>query len=271
MATTTAPSTHDVLITEDDGVLTVTLNRSHARNALSEAALDVLEAALADVLRRAGEVRVVVFRGAGGTFCAGGDLKAFRDGFQTESDPDTTARMNRRLGTLLTALDRLPAVVIAAVEGAAMGGGVGLATVADVTIATADARFSMTETTLGLPPAQISPFVVARVGAHQARRLMLTAAVLDATEAAGVGLVDTVVADAESLDREIARVTAAVRRCAPLANAMSKTLVHRVAEVPHEALLDEAARLFAEALLGAEARAGVQAFVDRRPAPWGQP
>lgn len=266
---TTEVENQDLLLHEEHGVLTITLNRPEQRNALSDAVLDMLEGVVTDVNSRRGEIRVVVIRGAGGTFCAGGDLKAFKSAFQEGgADRDGTAKMNRRFGTVLDALDRLPAVVVAVVEGAAMGGGVGLAAIADVTIATADARFSMTETTIGIPPAQISPYVVARLGAHQARRLMLTAANIDGVEAARVGLADIVVADSAELDQAVADVVRQVRRCAPLANAVSKDLVLAAAVVPLDQLLDDAAYAFADALLGDEAKAGVAAFVQRGAAPW---
>lgn len=266
---TTEVRSPDVLVHEEDCMLTVTLNRPERRNAMTDAAMDILEGVVADVHGRRGEVRVVVIRGAGGTFCAGGDLKTFQSAFQEGSaDRDATATMNRRFGTLLSGLDRLPAVVVAAIEGAAMGGGVGLAAIADVTLATADARFCMTETTIGIPPAQISPFVTARLGAHQARRLMLTAADIDGSEAARIGLVDTVVPDPAALNRAITDVVTQVRRCAPRANAVSKDLVHAAAIRPLEEVLDQSAYAFADALLGDEAKAGVRAFVQRGPAPW---
>ncbi|AXQ31836.1 enoyl-CoA hydratase/isomerase family protein [Solimonas sp. K1W22B-7] len=259
----------DLLLDERAGVLTVTLNRPERRNALSATLINSLQQLATYARQNHGTLRAVVLRGAGGVFCAGGDIKDFRSVSQNGvSDARQIAAHNRTYGTLLSALDRLPQVVIAAVEGAAMGGGVGLASIADITLATADARFSLTETTLGLPPAQISPFVVARVGAHQARRLMLTAARFDAATAAALGLVDEVLADSIALDRAIERVLAQVLRCAPGANAMTKNLVHAAATTPLDELLDTAAAQFAAAMLGAEARDGVSAFISKGHPSW---
>ena len=259
----------DVLVEDRDGVLYVTLNRPERRNALSASVIERLEDVVTYVADHPNEVRAVVLRGAEGVFCAGGDIKEFKIVFQEGgSDHSAVAANNRRGGAVFTALDRLPTVLIAAVEGAAMGGGVGLAAVADITLATADTRFSLTETTLGIPPAQISPFVTARVGQHQARALMLTAARIDAQEAHRVGLVDRVVADSAALDDAVDDVLAQIRRCAPSANAESKALVHMAAITPLEDLLDVAAGKFADAMLGAEAREGIRAFLGKSAPDW---
>lgn len=259
----------DLLIENRDGVLHVTLNRPERRNALSSSVVDGLEQMIAYIYDNPAEVRALVLRGAGGIFCAGGDLKDFKSMFQ-EGGVDRTevAASNRRGGALFTALDRLPVVVIAAVEKAAMGGGVGLAAVADITVATADTTFSLTETTLGIPPAQISPFIVARVGAHHARVLTLTAARIKAAEAYRIGMVDKVVADSDELDTAIDDLVAKVRRCAPGANAASKALVHAVSSTPLDDLLDTAAGCFADALLGDEAREGIGAFLAKGTPLW---
>jgi isohexenylglutaconyl-CoA hydratase len=259
----------DLLVETRDNVVYATLNRPESRNALSENVLTSLQKLCQHVHAHLGELRALVLRGAGGVFCAGGDLKAFSSVFQSgEMDADAIARANRRYGTLLDTLDRLPVAVIAAVEGAAMGGGVGLAAIADVAIATADATFSLTETTLGLPPAQIAPFVTARIGRHKARRLMLTAARLDGWQAAGVGLVDEVVADAAALDEAVATTLGRIRRCAPGANAMTKALVNATAEIPLSELLDHSAQRLAEAMLGPAAKEGVAAILSKRKPAW---
>lgn len=259
----------DLLVEDRDGVLHVTLNRPERRNSLSTNVVEGMEQVIAHVLAEPGRYRALVLRGAGGIFCAGGDLKDFKAVFQEGGvDKTAVAASNRRGGALFTALDRLPVVVIAAVEGAAMGGGVGLAAVADITIATADAKFSLTETTLGIPPAQISPFIVARVGAHQSRVLMVTAARIDAAEAFRLGMVDEVVADSSALDDAVDALVNLVRRCAPGANAVSKALVHAASVTPLDELLDTAAERFAEALLGDEAREGVGAFLSKGKPAW---
>ncbi len=251
----------DILVEERDGALFVTLNRPDRRNALTDVVLDGL-LALTETMRPG--LRAIVIRGAGGIFCAGGDIRQFQSILQG-AEVREIAAYNRRYGEILKRLCEVPVPVVAAVEGAAMGGGIGLASVADITIASSDVKFSLPETTLGLPPAQICAFVVARIGPHQARRLMLTAARFDAAEAVAIGLVDEIVDD---MDAGIASILARIRRCAPGANAMTKQLVGAVAQRPLDQLLDDAADLFGEAMLGDEAREGVQAFLDTRKPAW---
>ncbi|MFD4459268.1 enoyl-CoA hydratase/isomerase family protein [Nocardia sp. NPDC058480] len=265
--TTTLPELEEILLKERGGVLYVTLNRPEQRNALSTEVLNGL-CRVADHIEKA-QLRAVVLRGAGSNFCAGGDLKSFRDVFQGDTpDPAQIAAVNRTYGTALAAWDRLPVAVIAAVEGAAMAGGMGLVAVADITIATESARFALTETKLGLTPAQISPFVIDRIGLHHARRLMLTSLVIDATEAKRLALVDEIVADTAALDAAVARTVNQVLRCAPGANALTKELAHTALDMDREALLDHAAARFAQTMLGAEAREGVAAFLGKRDPEW---
>src|SRR4029077_11557321 len=131
-----------------------------------------------DYLESARDIASVLLRGAGGTFCAGGDIRGFMALFKAPPAPpgekDPIALNNRRFGTFLARFDSLPQTIVVAVEGAAFGGGLGLVAIGDVVIATADARFAMSETGLGIIPAQIAPFVASRIGVSAARRLALT-------------------------------------------------------------------------------------------------
>jgi isohexenylglutaconyl-CoA hydratase len=259
----------DVLVTDRAGVLFVTLNDPKNRNALSGSILEDINRICVHVIARRGDYRGLVLRGAGGVFSAGGNIKTFSHEYQSaDTAADSIAVANRSYGALLNTLDGLPLPVIAAIDGAAMGGGVGLVAIADVVIATADSTFSLTETTLGLLPAQIAPFVAARVGRHTARRLMLTAARLDASAAAAAGLVDEVVDDTLALDAAIATTIRRVFRCAPRANAITKALVNASARLPVGDLLDYSAEQFAAAMVAAEAKEGVAAFLERRRPAW---
>jgi isohexenylglutaconyl-CoA hydratase len=255
---------HETLIVERDGpVLEVTMNRPEARNALSP----TMVRELTEVFQQArddAEVRAVVLAGAGGTFCAGGDLK----GMETRVDgTEATAVSNRRFGTLLELADALPKAVIALVEGAAMGGGVGLVAVADWAIADRQTQIATPEVTVGLVPAQIAPFLAARIGTAQARRMASFGVRLGAEEALRVGLVHEV---ADGRDDLLARGVAAVNqvlRCAPEAVAETKQLVRAALREPLGPTLDAASHLFAAALTG-EAREGLRAFVEKRKPTW---
>lgn len=257
----------DLLVEEKNGVVFALLNRPERRNAISLEIQEGLLSVCADIEKRRGQVRALVLRGRGGVFCAGGDLKMFRSVFQEGGtmSGDDIAKNNRLYGRVLCALDQVPVPVVAVVEGAAMGGGVGLACVADVTICSPATMFSLTETLWGLTPAQISAFVVKRIGAHKARLLMLTAAKLNGVEAVKVGMADHV---ADDVDKALAETLDAIRRCAPGANATTKDLVRRFDALPLEKFLDKAAEEFGEVVRREEAKAGITTFLKKEPAPW---
>ena len=144
-----------------------------------------------------------VFTGAGEkAFCAGGDLKMFKTVFQEGADRDDIVRFNADFGRLMKAIQTMPQLFIVLIEGAAMAGGLGLACLADVVVTTRDARYALTEVTLGIPPAQITPVVIKRIGASEARRLLLTAATFDGEEAFNLGFAHFVVDDAAALEKK---------------------------------------------------------------------
>jgi isohexenylglutaconyl-CoA hydratase len=268
---TQLPAFENLLVERRASRLHVTLNRPDARNALSRDMVREL-LCVADALESDGSIGSVVLRGAGDSFCAGGDIKGFMASFKAPppapGEKDPIARGNRYYGTLLSRFEALPQTVVVAVEGAAFGGGLGLMCVGDVVIATADARFALTETTLGIPPAQIAPFVAGRIGVARARRLALTGVRFDGREAARIGLVDIVCDDRDALETTLASLIADVNRCAPKASAATKRLLLASVITPRERLLDEAADAFAQALRGTEGREGVTAFLEKRLPGW---
>lgn len=263
------PDCSQIALELADGVLHLTLNRPAQRNAMTQTMLGEIDAAL-DAVAPHETVRAIVLRGAGGHFCAGGDI---RDMQAAQDAPvagaaDPLFALNRAFGRLVARVDAAPQVVIACLEGAVMGGGLGLACVSDIAIADRAARFAMPETGLGLPPAQIAPFVVARIGLAQARRLVLTGAALDGAEAARLGLVHFVTDEPEAMAERLREQLTRVRRCAPRANRVSKDLLLKVGAMERDALLDQAARSFAEAVRGDEGREGARAFLERRLPSW---
>ncbi|WP_017905596.1 enoyl-CoA hydratase/isomerase family protein [Pseudomonas asplenii] len=246
-----------------DGVLWITLDRPDSRNAMSLQMVGELRGVLAAV-REDRHVRALVLRGAGGHFCSGGDI---RDMAQARGQGvQAYEQLNRAFGALLEEAQHQPQVVIAVLQGAVLGGGFGLACVSDIALAAHDARFGLPETSLGLLPAQIAPFVVRRIGLTQARRLALTAARFDGDEAMRLGLVHFVERDAQGLEERLAEVLAQVLRCAPGANAVTKALL--LDEQPLGSMLDQAARWFAEAVTGDEGVEGTLAFVQKREPRW---
>lgn len=273
MSQTTLPECQTLLLRREGWRLHVTLNRPDARNAMSFAMVRELEAVFAAI---AGDrdVRAVVLRGAGGNFCAGGDIKDMAGARGQEPAPggkDPLATSNRIFGAMLARIEAAPQAVIAVLEGAVMGGGFGLCCVSDLALACDDARFRLPETGLGVPPAQIAPFIVRRLGLSHARRLAVTGGALSPAEALALGLVHHV-SPRSGLDDHVARVLSDVARCAPEAVATTKRLVLAASGLPQgdalAALLDAAADDFARAARGPEGVEGMIAFIQKRNAAW---
>jgi isohexenylglutaconyl-CoA hydratase len=245
-------------------VATVTLNRPEARNTMSQTMVEELLRCFTTLGGEEGaDVRAVVLRAAGTVFCAGGDV---RDLGATLSQEDAGAMA--RVDQMLRAVNEAPQVVIARVQGAAMGGGLGLVCVSDVAIAAEGASFALPEVRLGVAPALISPYVLQRVGLTRARQLMLTGARFGARDALAYGLVHEVVAN-DQLDARVDAVVSDALRCAPGALRECKRLLFAVAASrdPQESLADRVDTLN-RLRAGEEARQGMTAFLQKQPAPW---
>jgi isohexenylglutaconyl-CoA hydratase len=265
------PSCETLKLKLDRGVLHVTLDRPETKNALNRAMVADLTAAV-DYLVAHQEVRAAVVRGANGTFCAGGDINGFKEMFSTPlpkaGERDGIALHNRRFGAIMSRFEELPQTIVMVVEGAAFGGGLGLMCGGDVVLAAADAKFSISETMLGVPPAQIAPFVAARIGVARTRRLSLTAHRFDGREAERLGLVDQACEGTAVLDTALSDVLAGIARCSPNANAVTKRLLLASRTMPREELLEQSADAFAACLRGPEGQEGVTAFLQKRKPNW---
>jgi isohexenylglutaconyl-CoA hydratase len=246
-----------------------TLVAPDTRNALT----DGMVAGLLNALSRAEsqpDVRALVIRGDGGHFCAGGDFSRFRSLMAVPAPAtgdDPIATFNRAFGALLERLHDAPVATIAVVEGAAMGGGVGLAASCDFVLAAGSARFGMPEATLGLPPAQIAPFVATRLGEGPALRLMLTGRRVDAEQALVCGLVDEV-AEPEALNARLHALLVDLGRAEPAALRATKAILHRRRTHSLSDTLDFAATRFTAALRSGSASEGLAALTGKRPADW---
>lgn len=256
--------TEGLTIERQGPVVRVTLARVEKHNALTPGMMDALTN-LAGALSADKAARVVVLAAEGRTFCAGGDLDWMRaHAMATPAARETEAR---RLAGLLAALDALPQIVIAAVQGPAWGGGVGLLSVTDVAVAAEDARFGLTETRLGLIPATIGPYVIARIGPAAFRALAPAARTFGAAEALARGLLARVVPAAD-LTAAVAGEVAQALAVAPGAAAESKRLVRQIAGGVTPAQVEASIAALAARWQTAEAEAGIAAFFARRPPPW---
>ena len=250
--------------TDARGVATLTLAREDKHNALSAQMMTELEEA-ARALASDRSVRVVVLAAEGRTFCAGGDLAWMRAQF--DMDADTRRVESRRIATVLGALYDLPQPLIGRVQGNALGGGVGLVSVCDVAIGVAGTKLGFTETRLGLIPANIGPYVLARMGATRAAEVFMSARVFDADEAVRLNLLSRTV-DPEGLDAAIEAELLPYLSCAPGAVAEAKALMRDLAGRVTPQQIDMAIDALARRWQSEEAREGVGAFFDKRAPSW---
>ncbi|MFC0283175.1 enoyl-CoA hydratase/isomerase family protein [Camelimonas abortus] len=264
------PATTVVQLERQGSRLYATINDPATRNAMTRALTDDLRAILRAV-ENDRSLRALVLQGANGAFCAGADLKGAsrQQGEAVDAGAEDPLEASNREGGLLYAeLNECPLTVIAVVDGPAFGGGFGMACCADIVIATPRARFALSETGLGIVPAQIAPFVINRIGPRHARRLGLTGARLNGEQAAAIGLADFYCPDEASLRQTLASLLNDIGRCAPGANAETKRLLRICHTMPLEEYRTVAAKSFAACARGPEGVEGVRAFAEKRPAAW---
>lgn len=260
--------TNSILQTTDArGVATLTLNRPEKHNAFDAALIVELTATLLR-LNTDDNVRVVVLTGAGKSFSAGADINWMRSmaGFDEAQNFEDSLQ----LAELMSVLNSLHKPTVARVNGAAIGGGTGLVACCDIAVASADAKFAFSEVRLGLVPAVISPYVIAAIGARQARRYFLTGERFDAVEAARIGLVHTSVPGTELDDAVNAIVNNLLAGC-PKALAACKELIATVTHETHNArdvAQQMTARLIAQLRVSDEGQEGLGAFLEKRLPKW---
>ena len=252
------------ITTDARGVATLTLNRAEKHNALSGLMISELHAA-ATRLGQDGQVRVVVLTGAGRSFCAGGDLGWMRA--QIAADAATRGAEAKKLAEMLGALNTLPKPLIGRLQGQAFGGGIGMACVCDVAVGVTGAKFGLPETRLGLIPATIGPYVVARMGEAHARRVFMSARVFEADEAVELGLLARAVAP-EALDAAVEAEVAPYLGAAPGAVAEAKALVRRLGPPIDEAVIAATIDDLVRRWDSDEAAEGIDAFFSKRKPGW---
>ncbi len=259
------PETQSVELELQDGWLTVWFNQPERRNPLTDDVVSDLAQVFAAV-REVRTVRGVTLRGRGGFFCAGGDLKSFNA--IASGAREQALRTSTTIGDLLAALNALPQVTVAAIEGAAMAGGLGVACCCDVTIGLKDARFAFSETRIGITPAQIARYVLQKCGYAVGRRLMLTAARFKGEEAQQLGVLDFCVDSVDALEAAERRIRSDVLGCAPGAVAACKSLIIGLPQIPEDMTVSFAAENFSRCLQGDEGKEGVAAFLEKRQPNW---
>ncbi|WP_267549789.1 crotonase/enoyl-CoA hydratase family protein [Rhizobium rhizogenes] len=252
------------IATDERGVARLTLARPEKHNALSADMIDELTAATRD-LGGDKAVRVVVLAGEGASFCAGGDLGWMRAQFDATRDGRVAEA--RRLAMLFKALNELPKPLVAHVHGNAFGGGIGILSVCDMVISATTARFGLTEVRLGIIPATISPYVVARIGEANARPLFLSGKIIDAWQAHATGLLSRVVPE-EALDETVEAEVRHFLAASPQAAARAKALARSVGRPITDDMIDHVVEQLADAWETEEAKEGVTAFFEKRRPNW---
>ena len=254
-------------VTRDGPFARVALARPEVRNAFNAPLIEQLRRTFkALAAEPPGALRGVVLEGEGTTFCAGADVTWMREArdMSTEDNERDAAAMQ----AMFTAIDTCPVPVIARVQGAALGGGMGLCAASDIVVATSGATFGFTETKLGIVPAVISTFVVPKVGESHARALFLTGERFDAERARTIGLVHEVVADLEALDGRIASLLDELRSTGPTAVRRAKLLLGQLRTLGVPEARGRMPRHIAEQRTSDEGQEGLAAFLERRPPSW---
>jgi len=251
------------------------LRREGARARVTLARPDVRNAFNAELIARLTEtftllgtdpdVRCIILDGEGRAFCGGADVNWMRASL--ELSEDANVRDAEAMSDMFRAIDRCPKPVIARVHGAALGGGAGLCAVADAVVADRDTVFGFTETKLGIIPAVISPFALAKIGPSHARRLFLTGERFDAERAQAIGLVHEVVGG-DALDGTVESIAEELIGAGPQATAAAKALIPAVLAASYDDSRALTARAIAQRRTSAEGQEGLRAFLERRPAAW---
>ncbi len=251
----------------DGPVLTVALNRPEQHNALTPEMITGLTQLFRD-LAADDSVRLVILTGNGRSFCAGADLNFMRAAADYTFDENVAD--GQAIFDLMWAVDRCPKPVIGRINGAAIGGGAGLVSCCDSVVAVERATFAFSEVRLGIVPAVISPFVLAKIGAAHARELFLTGERFPAAHAQRVGLVHHVVADEAALDEAVAGRVEQFLQGAPGAQGAAKTLIRTVVDRPADQLREYTTNLIAQRRASEEGREGMSAFLEKRKPGWQQ-
>lgn len=253
----------------ENGILTISLNRPEIRNAFNETLIKELEEAFG-VTAQNENVKIIVFKGEGPVFSAGGDLNWMKKSIELtyeENLKDTNA-----LCKMFKTLNECPKPVIGVIHGAAIGGGVGLTSICDYVIASKETQFSLSEVRLGIVPACIGPFVISKIGAGHARALFMSGERFLAPKAKEIGLIHEVVETPADLSEALDRVTANMLQCGPNAMSAAKKLILDLTWNERRSKIGDALEYVAEMLaklrVTPEGQEGLKAFLEKRKPNW---
>jgi len=258
------PKTKQCIIDLKSNWLTIWFNRPEKRNSLSEILIKEILKTL-DFVELNSSIRGVIFRGKGNVFCSGADLKWMQNIASEKNYVHNKAmEMSIKFGEVFTKINESPKITISVVEGYCMAGAVGIACASDFLVSTSDAKYALTETRIGLTPAQIAPYILKKVGFNRGKKLMLLGEVFSGNDASLMGMVDYVVRDWIDLDNEVLKIMRKVEKCSPNAIGVTKSLLN----LNYNIDTHNAARLFSECIVHKEGREGFQSFFEKRKPFW---
>jgi methylglutaconyl-CoA hydratase len=244
----------------------VTLNRPEVHNAFNAELIEELRLAFENVgASSRDDVRVAVLAGDGKSFCAGADVNWMRASVDYSEEENLADAL--RMARMLDTINHCPVPVVGRVHGSALGGGVGLAAVCDVVIAAENAVWGLSEVKLGIAPAVISPYLLAKIGRGNARALFFTGERFTSERAHQIGLVHNIV-PSEDMDIAIEKTVQEVLGSAPHAIARAKQLIEQVPDLEHEQAMQLTAETIAGLRVGAEGQEGLKAFLEKRKPGW---
>ncbi len=249
----------------ENGVFTVSLARPDVRNAFNDAMIMELKNIFEEITKDS-KIRAVVLCGEGKVFCAGGDLEWMKNSI--ELSPQENLEETRKLAQMFYTLNSCPKPVIGLIHGAAIGGGVGLVSICDYVLCSKETVFSLSEVRLGIIPACIGPFVLAKIGESYARAFFMSSQRFTALQAFQMGLVHQVVESPEDLEKNFNPLLQNLRQCGPNALAAAKSLIQNLQQLAFPQSLDYAAKCLADIRTTPEGQEGVKAFLEKRKPAW---
>ena len=249
----------------DKGVGKITLSRPEKHNAMNRQMIDELKV-VASQITASHNIRLVILRAEGQTFCAGGDLNWMKE--QEKKPKEGKLVEAKALATMLGSMNSLPVPLLTIVEGNAFGGGLGLIAVSDTVISASNAKFGLTETRLGLIPATIGPFVMKKLGESYGRNLFFSGKIFNARTAHKSGLVHYFCDDNQEIETLVDSEISNIMKCAPGANAITKEIVLSTRNLSREEMIQFAAKGFAKSMLSDEGMEGISSFIEKRKPKW---
>jgi len=258
------PKTKHCILELKDSWLTIWFNRPEKRNALSSDLLNDIKLTLS-ATNKDRSIRGIIFRGKGGIFCAGADLEGIKKiASGVDQAHENSLKMSFEVGELFRMINNAPQVTVSAIEGAAMAGAFGIACASDLILTMKDAKFALTETRIGLTPAQIAPYVINRLGFSKAKKLMLLGSMIDGNKAYELGLADYIANTYDEFSQILLNIKDEVKKCAPNAVAITKEILSLNQGIDPK----RAAKFFSNCILNEEGREGITSFFEKRKPYW---